>query len=156
MPHSGEMPAPVKGTMHLASAIMLPSCSTPLCKSLAITADVSKRWGGADYSTAIRIARSQRALHAHCQGGRDQNDSSASFAGGTRTSDNNVPKLILRDPAAAAVLTIRRHRFRIHAPFARANDGDTRISNRRMGDDGEGRTFSARPGRNRSPRRELQ
>jgi hypothetical protein len=30
MPHSVEMPAPVNGTMTLASAIMLPSRSTPL------------------------------------------------------------------------------------------------------------------------------
>jgi hypothetical protein len=38
MPHSVEMPAPVKGTMDgEASAIMLPSCSTPLRRSGAIT-----------------------------------------------------------------------------------------------------------------------
>ena len=37
MPHSVEMPAPVKGTMLEASAIMLPSASTPLRKSFAIT-----------------------------------------------------------------------------------------------------------------------
>jgi hypothetical protein len=42
MPHSVEMPAPVKGTIQAASAIMLPSCSTPLRKSLAITADISE------------------------------------------------------------------------------------------------------------------
>jgi hypothetical protein len=50
-------------------------------------------------------------------------------------------------------------RFRIHAPFARANDGGARIkeSNKiRMGDDGEGRKTRARPRRNRSARRELQ
>jgi hypothetical protein len=58
MPHSVEMPAPVKGTMHLASAIILPSCSTPLRKSLAITANASELLGRADYSTAVRIARS--------------------------------------------------------------------------------------------------
>jgi hypothetical protein len=39
IPHSVEMPAPVKGTMLEASAIMLPSCSTPLRKSGAITDD---------------------------------------------------------------------------------------------------------------------
>src|SRR5579871_1537852 len=37
MPHSVEMPAPVKGTMIDASAIMLPSRSTPLWISEAIT-----------------------------------------------------------------------------------------------------------------------
>src|SRR3954447_6305939 len=36
MPDSVEMPAPVKGTMTLASAIMSPSCSTPLRRSDAI------------------------------------------------------------------------------------------------------------------------
>jgi hypothetical protein len=58
------MPAPVKGTMHAASAIMLPSCSTPLRKSLAITADISEWLGRADYSTAVscRIRRYQAAL----------------------------------------------------------------------------------------------
>ena len=47
-------------------------------------------------------------------------------------------------------------RFRIHAPFARANDGGRESNKARMGDDGEGRKTRARPGRNRSPRRELQ
>jgi hypothetical protein len=60
MPHSVEMPAPVNGTIHEASAIMLPSCSTPLRKSLAITAANSEWLGRADYSTALRIARSVR------------------------------------------------------------------------------------------------
>src|SRR3954451_3349416 len=36
MPDSVEMPAPVKGTITFASAIMSPSCSTPLRRSEAI------------------------------------------------------------------------------------------------------------------------
>jgi hypothetical protein len=60
MPHSVEMPAPVKGTIRAASAIMLPSCSTPLRKSLAITVAGSEWLGRADYSTDHRIARSMR------------------------------------------------------------------------------------------------
>src|ERR1700689_3789056 len=39
MPHSVEIPAPVKGTMAEASAIMSPSSSTPLLMSEAITAN---------------------------------------------------------------------------------------------------------------------
>src|ERR1700759_4503727 len=39
MPHSVEMPAPVKGTMFDASAIMSPSFSNPLRRSDAITRD---------------------------------------------------------------------------------------------------------------------
>src|SRR5258707_9631266 len=77
MPHSVEMPAPVKGMMDDASAIMLPSCSTPLRRSGAITGDIrlfSKRFQAkwrpvrikkrvktrtrADYSTADRNGRS--------------------------------------------------------------------------------------------------
>src|SRR4051794_36187145 len=42
MPHSVEMPAPVKGTMVAAAAIMSPSCSTPLRRSGAITDDDPK------------------------------------------------------------------------------------------------------------------
>src|ERR1700733_3094961 len=38
MPHSVEMPAPVKGTIMDAPAIISPSCSTPLLMSEAITA----------------------------------------------------------------------------------------------------------------------
>src|SRR3978361_573695 len=50
MPHSVEMPAPVNGTIDDASAIKLPSASTPLRRSGAITGipDLVKR---ADYST---------------------------------------------------------------------------------------------------------
>src|SRR6266436_8171817 len=57
IPHSVEMPAPVKGTMLEASAIMLPSCSTPLRKSLAITDD-HPTVGCTNYSTVNRIAGS--------------------------------------------------------------------------------------------------
>src|SRR6185437_12017591 len=42
MPHSVEMPAPVKGTMVDAAAIMSPSCSTPLRRSDAITGTIRK------------------------------------------------------------------------------------------------------------------
>ena len=58
MPHSVEMPAPVKGTIVDASAIMLPSCSTPLRRSDAITQDYPKADGRANYSMATRIATS--------------------------------------------------------------------------------------------------
>src|ERR1700761_5790771 len=37
IPHSVEMPAPVKGTIIDASAIIAPSCSTPLLRFDAIT-----------------------------------------------------------------------------------------------------------------------
>jgi hypothetical protein len=47
MPHSVEMPAPVKGTMVEASAIMSPSRSTPLRRSFAITGQSSKQKGRA-------------------------------------------------------------------------------------------------------------
>jgi len=57
MPHSVEMPAPVKGTMVAASAIMSPSCSTPLRRSGAIIGNIRKS-GRADDSTASRIATS--------------------------------------------------------------------------------------------------
>src|ERR1700722_13841974 len=57
MPHSVEMPAPVKGTIMDASAIMSPSCSTPLRRSVAITGIIRKS-GRAGYSTAARIAPS--------------------------------------------------------------------------------------------------
>src|ERR1700675_3850561 len=55
IPHSVEMPAPVKGTMLEASAIMLPSCSTPLRRSLAITDD-HPTVGCTNYSTVNRVA----------------------------------------------------------------------------------------------------
>src|SRR5882757_744567 len=42
IPHSVEMPAPVKGTMVDAAAIMSPSCSTPLRRSGAIICDYPK------------------------------------------------------------------------------------------------------------------
>src|ERR1700704_3987996 len=51
MPHSVEMPAPVKGTMVEAAAIMSPSCSTPLRISDAII-------GLSEGLTAQIIARS--------------------------------------------------------------------------------------------------
>jgi hypothetical protein len=41
-----------------ASAIMLPSCSTPLRRSDAITQDYPKADGRANYSMATRIATS--------------------------------------------------------------------------------------------------
>ena len=53
-------------------------------------------------------------------------------------------------------ITLQQLRVRIHAPFARANDGGRESNKTRMGDDGEGKKTRARPGRNRSPRRELQ
>jgi hypothetical protein len=42
MPLSVDMPAPVKGTMIEASAIMSPSCSTPLRRSDAIMGMIRK------------------------------------------------------------------------------------------------------------------
>src|SRR5580692_12844121 len=39
IPHSVEIPAPVKGTMMEAPAIISPSCSTPLLISETITVD---------------------------------------------------------------------------------------------------------------------
>ena len=59
MPHSVEMPAPVKGTMMEASAIMSPSRSTPLRRSFAITGQ-SVILGRADYSTPLAVASSLR------------------------------------------------------------------------------------------------
>ena len=53
-------------------------------------------------------------------------------------------------------ITMLQPRFRIHAPFARANDGGARIKQNTDGDDGEGKKTRARPRRNRSARRELQ
>src|SRR5207244_6645658 len=57
LPHSVEMPAPGKGTMMEAPAIMSPSRSTPLRRSFAITGQ-SMVLGRADYSTPPRIASS--------------------------------------------------------------------------------------------------
>jgi hypothetical protein len=75
-------------------------------------------------------------------------------------SDKNTPQLIHRLRFATAKrLQCYNPRFRIHAPFARANDSGARIkeSNKtRMGDDGEGRKNRARPRRNRSACRKLQ
>src|SRR5882757_7321017 len=56
IPHSVEIPAPVKGRMAAASAIMSPSCSTPLRRSGAITG-IIRMFGRALYSTASRIAK---------------------------------------------------------------------------------------------------
>ncbi|GEC54949.1 hypothetical protein BEL01nite_39920 [Bradyrhizobium elkanii] len=56
MPHSVEMPAPVNGTMDDASAIMLPSSSTPLRKSFAIIEN--NPVGRTNYSTARPVAGS--------------------------------------------------------------------------------------------------
>jgi len=61
MPHSVEMPAPVKGTMLEAAAIMSPSRSTPVRRSDAITGNFRKVCGWADYSTLPGIASSDRA-----------------------------------------------------------------------------------------------
>src|SRR4051812_44744118 len=77
MPDSVEMPAPVKGTITFASAIMSPSCSTPLRRSDAIIggcpdlkpcdrcdrslqggSDICKRWTDA----SIRPGRSTAPL----------------------------------------------------------------------------------------------
>src|SRR5436305_4512693 len=65
MPHSVEMPAPVNGTIDDASAIMLPSASTPLRRSGAITLtpDAVER---ADYSIAARIGRNGNVGDALC------------------------------------------------------------------------------------------
>src|SRR5260370_17965185 len=52
------MPAPVKGMMVEAAAIMSPSCSTPLRRSDAIMKRRSVCLGCADYSTAKRISPS--------------------------------------------------------------------------------------------------
>src|SRR6266481_4537847 len=57
IPLSVEMPAPVKGTMMEAAAIMSPSCSTPLLRSEAIMRD-HPIVGCADYSTANRMSAS--------------------------------------------------------------------------------------------------
>src|SRR3954451_13596802 len=50
MPHSVEMPAPVNGTIDDASAIMLPSASTPLRRSGAIKGDIRVLPAGANYT----------------------------------------------------------------------------------------------------------
>src|ERR1700722_13379613 len=57
IPHSLKMPAPVKGTIVEAAAIMSPSCSTPLRRSFAITSDYLgiKMAGRGNYSTASRV-----------------------------------------------------------------------------------------------------
>src|SRR6476620_8087568 len=68
IPHSVEMPAPVKGTIHAASAIMVPSCSTPLRKSLAITADTSELLGRATIAWPVGLpdrSPSLAAQHGH-------------------------------------------------------------------------------------------
>src|SRR5258708_1879981 len=57
IPHSVEMPAPVKGTIVDDSAIISPSRSTPLRRSDAIIG-IIRKLGRADYSTATRIATS--------------------------------------------------------------------------------------------------
>src|SRR6201747_1820308 len=64
IPLSVEMPAPVKGTMVDASAIMSPSCSTPLRRSDAITGDDPKV-DRANYSTADQIITSTSRLPAY-------------------------------------------------------------------------------------------
>src|SRR6185369_3133262 len=81
---------------------------------------------------------------------------------GTRVSNKNAPQLIHHLCLQLHAITRLRPRLRIHAPFARANDGghESRIkkeSNKtRMGDDGEGRKTRARPRRNRGARGEFQ
>src|SRR5260370_3780680 len=74
MPDSVEMPAPVNGTITFASAIMSPSCSTPLRRSDAIIfgicpdqkpydrcdrslqagPDICKRWTDASVRPCVR------------------------------------------------------------------------------------------------------
>src|ERR1700738_3889187 len=54
IPHSVEMPAPVKGTMVEASAIMSPSCSTPLRRSGAIMG-IIRSWAAPNIARPVGL-----------------------------------------------------------------------------------------------------
>src|ERR1700740_3122704 len=70
MPHSVEMPAPVKGTIVEAAAIMSPSCSTPLRRSGAITDDDPNVWGALMIAWPVGGCRRQPAPLSRRFGGR--------------------------------------------------------------------------------------
>src|SRR5579863_6557252 len=127
MPHSVEIPAPVKGTMTEASAIKSPSFSTPLRMSGAITFEWSEALLTGNYRMAGRIA--------------------ISMCGRTR---GPAPQ----ESTTLSTITIPQRRIRIRAPIPDANGHGTRIESN--GHDRRNRPPRQRARRNRSARGKLQ
>src|SRR4051794_17317990 len=101
IPHSVEMPAPVNGTIEDASAIMLPSASTPLRRSGAITLTPDFVEQPA-YSMAVRIGRngevdcvSSRSYAALATGSFGSRTSSPFDVGERSAASASFPVLLL-------------------------------------------------------------
>src|ERR1700730_775158 len=125
IPHSVEMPAPVKGIITDPSAIMAPSCSTPLRRSEAITGD-NPRFQPNIYSTADQVAillgRRDHTIDDDYLRTRSilpcKPPVPLSLTG--RRARHNERRLL-------STITILQRRIRIRAPISDANGQRTRL-----------------------------
>src|ERR1700744_5836356 len=110
MPHSVDIPAPVKGTMIDAAAIISPSCSTPLRMSETITAD------------SPRVLRSQ--IQYGCTDDRFEVGGLLPLRAAFTAENDRASQPL----ASLSTITIWQRHIPIHASISNANDSGIRIS----------------------------